>query len=295
MSVAKTSIGLLLCGLVLGPLTGCTAFQSVCSKQWMEGAFSDADPPIDHVAVRWDDRLRTAQNPADYTSGIPGLIGRVYLISEQTNQMCEARGTIVVGMLDMTPTAQGKPPVPVAEWVFDEEYLKKHKVKDPISNVAYTVFLASKEYRPEMRKVKLLVKYVTRNGEQHMADHSLLTLQTSDQPAATLRETVGTKLDRQFDMQAPMPAQRLQGASQGMPYTPVQMDKIMPPPGPTTSPSASGYKQNAPDPQADAPFQPIIMNPQSRNPGLTPPAIAPDILPTLPADKTTIRYLPPSR
>jgi hypothetical protein len=291
----RRAVWLLLCGLVFFPSAGCTAFQTACSSKWMDDAFSsDTDASIDHVAARWDHHLRTAPDPRDFTAGTIGIIGRVYLESEQTNKMCEAHGTIVIGMLDMTPTASGKPPVLIANYKFDAETLRKLKVKDPFSDVAYTVFLPWTEYRPEIKQVKLLVKYITRQGEQHMADASVVTLQPTDQPAATMQETVGPTLKRQFDMQVAQP-QRLQGAPPGMPYTPVQMDKIMPPAGPPMAPpQANGYRPNAPQQQADAPYQPIIMNPQPRNSAtMVPQAIAPDIQPSLPAEKTTIQYLPP--
>src|SRR4051794_32382797 len=118
MSVAKTLsrvrvVGIFLCSLVLGPLTGCTTFQTVCSSKWLEGAFPVEEIEVDHIAVRWDNRLRTAPDPTNYTATTPGLLGRVYLFSEENKKTCEANGAIVVAMLDMTPTVSGRAPVPV--------------------------------------------------------------------------------------------------------------------------------------------------------------------------------------
>ena len=304
----RRAVGLLLCGFLLGPLTGCTLFQSVCSTKWMEGAFSgEAEPPIDHVIVRWDNNIRTAQNPLTHTSVIPGMIGRVYLLSDETTQACEAHGTIVVGMLDMTPVTSGKPPVPIAEWMFDSETLKQLKKKDPVG-VGYTLFLPWEGYRPEIMKVKLLVKYVTQKGATHLADPSLVSLQTGDQSLMTMHEAVGPTLERQFEPQVPTPNKLPPGATQPIQYAPVQ-PKLAPPP--QVSPTLPQTKAVSVPPvqqqqqQPEAPYQPIVMQSQVQTPPTVPQTgnqvqyvpITERQLPAgslvLPPPGTTIKYLPP--
>ena len=229
---------------------------------WRRPFSSDTDSLVDHVAVRWDNHIRIyAPNPLDYTTGITGIIGRVYLLSEQAERMCEAHGNIVVGMYDMTPTASGKPLVLLYNYKFDAESLKKMKVRDPIGD-AYTVFLPWPDYRPEIKQVKLIVKYITRKGEQHVAEPSSVTLQSGDQPAAVLSEKTGPTLERQFDMRPTMPTIPGKGVAQGPPQpmpdgVPVQIDKLMPPTGPAL-PQANGNRPGNVQ-QPDAPYQAIVM------------------------------------
>jgi hypothetical protein len=182
---------LLFSGLLLGSMTGCTAFGQVCSEKWITGNWiaSDADLPVDHMMVFWNNELMITQDNLNGGAPLPGLVGRLQLLNEDTGRQVEAHGKVMVCMFDMTPVPSGKPAIKVAEWSFDEKSLKQLKKKkiDTFGG-GYTLFLPWDTYRPDVKQVQLQVAYIPTDGPPRYGEPSKLTLQTDDLPKAIFQE-----------------------------------------------------------------------------------------------------------
>jgi hypothetical protein len=102
------------------------------------------------VVVTWQNRVQFAADPTNGGAPTPGFAGRVYLFGPDLGFPVVATGTLVFDLYDETAGA----PHLIERWNLDPETVKRLLKKDVIG-WGYTVFLPSKEARPEMTKVRL--------------------------------------------------------------------------------------------------------------------------------------------
>jgi hypothetical protein len=180
---------LLLGGMLLGPLIGCTAFQSMGTNDWFNTNWLDASPeqPVNNLLSRWDNRVKMVEDTVNHGSAVPVLAGALYLFNDQTHSSVDARGSVVVQMHDITHLASGKPAEKMAEWRFDAERLRMLKRKDTFGE-GYTLVLPWYEYRPDIKEVRLQICYIPAKGTPHYSEPQNVTLQGADQPVPVLEE-----------------------------------------------------------------------------------------------------------
>jgi hypothetical protein len=133
--------------------------------------------PAFQVVAWWNNQVLTAPDPVHGGAATPGLAGRVYLFGPQLDFPIEGDGTIVVDLYDPSAptTAPGGTAVPLEEWRFDKDTLKRLQRKDVIG-WGYTVFLPWGSYRPEIKQVRLQVRYEPPKGSPLYAESSPLAL-----------------------------------------------------------------------------------------------------------------------
>jgi hypothetical protein len=189
--LVRRACWLLLGGMLLSPLTGCTGFQSIASDKWLEGRWLQGDPeqPVNHVLTIWDGSVRVAQDTVNGGASVHGLVGRLLLLNEETGRGMDALGTVMVCMHDMTDAPAGKEPIRIAEWKFDAKSLKQLKKTDKFGD-GYTLFLPWDTYRSNIKQVHLQVCYVSEKGTKHYTEPVNLTLQTGDLPRSVLQTSI---------------------------------------------------------------------------------------------------------
>jgi hypothetical protein len=188
-ALMRRACRLLLGGMLLCPLIGCTAFQSMGTNDWLNAKSLDWSPeqPVDHMLTRWDNRVKMVEDTVNRGSAVPVLAGMVYLFNDQTHSCVDARGWVAVQLHDITHVASGKPAEKIAEWRFDAERLRMLKRKDPLGE-GYVLPLLWYEYRPDIKEVRLQIRYVPEKGTPRYSEPQNVTLQPADQLGPVVEE-----------------------------------------------------------------------------------------------------------
>ncbi len=173
--------------LAVAPVSGCTAFQQLSTKNWLDASWFEGDSakPASQVLTRWDNRVRITENSQAAGAPLTGLAGRVYFFNEDIKKAVDANGFILVQMYDMTEIRPGVPPKKLAVWQFDPHSLKRLKGED-VAGPNYTLFLPWEEYDPAVKKVQLQVSYYPLRGTPYYTNPQMLTLQPDDAPTPTI-------------------------------------------------------------------------------------------------------------
>jgi hypothetical protein len=182
---ALAAVGLLL------PLAGCVD-PSLLVKQ------AAPRTPACQVVARWFPEVATTPDPARGGMPVSGLVGRVYLFGQEVGAPLSGDGSLVVDLYDETPGARPAEatPVPLEEWRFDPETLKRLQRQDPVG-WGYTLFLPWSTYRAEITHVRLMVRYLPTTGSALFSDSAPIVLrkdetvswQNTDVPALRARPT----------------------------------------------------------------------------------------------------------
>jgi hypothetical protein len=139
------------------------------------------------VEVAWNSEILMASNTENGNHPMPGLAGRLYVFGEKVGRPLEAPGavTIVLYAIDK----ENKVGPPLAKWELDSVALRKLGRTDAIG-FGYTIFLPWLEYRPEIRRVQLDVRYVPDGGQPLFAQSSTLALHQDGPPATFTNQLV---------------------------------------------------------------------------------------------------------
>jgi hypothetical protein len=139
------------------------------------------------VEVAWCNQVMTTSNTENDNRPVQGLAGRLYVFSEEIGRPLEAPGavTIVVYAVDK----DNKVGPPLATWNFDSATLRKLGRKDAIG-FGYTLFLPWLEYKPEIRRVQLDVRYVPDGGQALFAPSTTLALHQDGPPPGFTNQLV---------------------------------------------------------------------------------------------------------
>lgn len=144
------------------PLLAALAAGCVTSSSWLSPD-DDTLPPKPSQACQvvavWQNSVAFASDPAHGGNPAPGFAGRVYLFGPNIDFPRTAEGGLVVDMIDETT----QPPRWLERWNVDSENLQRLVKKDYIG-WGYTVFLPSKELRPEMTKIRLRTAFQAPKG-----------------------------------------------------------------------------------------------------------------------------------
>jgi hypothetical protein len=117
---------------------------------------------------------------------MPGLAGRLYVFGEDLRPL-EAPGKLTVVVYAVDKDNKAGPPL--ATWNFDSITLRKLGRKDAIG-YGYTLFLPWLEYKPEIRRVQLDVRYVPDGGQPLFAPSSTIALHQDGPPATFTNQLI---------------------------------------------------------------------------------------------------------
>lgn len=106
------------------------------------------------VVCIWENNVMTVADSANGGVPVQGFAGRVYLFDTKQKFTMLAEGMLTVDLIDESCD----PAKWVERWNIDTETLQRLK-KEDMMGWGYTVFLPSKEYRPDMTKIKLKVAF----------------------------------------------------------------------------------------------------------------------------------------
>ncbi|MFO0879227.1 MAG: hypothetical protein U0840_17925 [Gemmataceae bacterium] len=140
--------------LAVGLSTGCV------STEWTTLKTFGAMQPTKacQIVCTWNNSVALVPDPVHNGQLNPGFVGRIYLFGPTIDYPLLAEGALAVDLFDEAHN----PPKWVERWEIDPETLRRLSRKDMIG-CGYTVFLPSKEYKPEMSKVRLRTAFKAAN------------------------------------------------------------------------------------------------------------------------------------
>jgi hypothetical protein len=118
-------------------------------------------PAAYQVVATWYPEVVVTPDPAHGGAPVHGLAGRVYLFGPEISFPLAGDGTMVVDLFNDTPDA--KATVPLEEWRFDKDTLKRLQRRDAVG-WGYTLFLPWGTYQPEIKRVHLRLRYEPAKG-----------------------------------------------------------------------------------------------------------------------------------
>lgn len=145
--------------------------------------------PVGSVVMAFEPFISVADDTIHPGGQIPGLLGQVWLFTDEGKKTIPARGGIEAELFDMTHAAAGKLPERLAEWTFHPKDLRRLKREDKIG-IGYTLFLPWEKYDPSIKKVQLRLAYVDEHGVRHTPAPSTLVLRG-------LKEAIPVHIDEQ--------------------------------------------------------------------------------------------------
>ena len=144
------------------------------SLPYVSNLSGDEPPPPGQafqVVAWWQPEVRYAADPTRNGAAIPGLAGRIYLFGQEPCHPFPGDGGFVMDLFD----ASGSQEVQLEEWRFDPDTMKRLLRRD-IMGWGYTVFLPWGTYRPEIKQVRLQVRYEPPGGSPLYAQSAPLAL-----------------------------------------------------------------------------------------------------------------------
>lgn len=156
--------------LIAALLPGCITFPT------MPGA----DPlhrPVCQLVATWQHKVVFAPDPVHGGAESPGLLGRLYLFSQELDYPVIGDGSLVVDLYVMEQPDPKQPAQPrlLEKWQFDAATLKRLLRKDVIG-WGYTVFLPWGSFRPDISQVQLKVRYETAQKMPFFTESGALTI-----------------------------------------------------------------------------------------------------------------------
>lgn len=145
VAMRKSLLGII-AGLLAALSVGCVATESnFLTRQ--------TPPPCTgkacQIVCTWMNSVAMVPDPTKGGKPGPGFVGRVYLFGETIDHPLLAQGKLIVDLIEESgPEARW-----VERWEIDPDTLQRLVRKDLIG-WGYTIFLPSKEYHPEMSKIR---------------------------------------------------------------------------------------------------------------------------------------------
>lgn len=136
-------------------------------------------PPVAQIEGAWRNHLDHLPDPAKGGAMSPGLAGQVFLF-DRALRFAPANGSLTVEMFDESKPGFRNASAPrVGQWTFDRETLKGLKAVDETFGDSYTLFLPWPDYRPDISRVRLAVRYDPDGGAPLFASAATITLDAS--------------------------------------------------------------------------------------------------------------------
>jgi hypothetical protein len=149
------------------------AATTTSSFSWFTGK-DKSKSQVSEIAIGWRNWIDYLPDPTKNGVNGPGLAGQMFLFGPGL-QTVEADGSLTVDLFDETPRPPGQPGNVPERWNFDRETLKKLRSVDERFGKCYVLFLPWPTYRPDVTKVRLVVRYQA-DGKTIMPEETKLTL-----------------------------------------------------------------------------------------------------------------------
>jgi hypothetical protein len=130
----------------------------------------------------WQNNVMTVPDSANGGVPVRGFAGRVYLFGPNMDFPLLCEGQLTVDLVDESCD----PPRWVERWNIDPDTLQRLKKKD-VLGWGYTVFLPSKEYRPDMGKIKLKTTFQAPKTPPIYTENQVTIAATND-PTPEIRQ-----------------------------------------------------------------------------------------------------------
>lgn len=131
----------------------------------LTGGKEKAGPPATQLIVGWRKRVEYLPDPMKNNALSPGLVGEMFLFSAGS-QFVTPSGPLTVEMYDDTarPGVNPQPPPKLGQWRFEKDVIKQLATPHEWFGKCYALFLPWPDYKPDMSKVRLIVKYEPEGG-----------------------------------------------------------------------------------------------------------------------------------
>jgi len=132
-----------------------------------------APPPVCQVVATWCADLAETSDPTNHGKPVRGIAGRVYLFGAEVSNPLVGNGAVIVDLFDVT--SGPKSDLPLEEWRFDPDTLKRLQHRDTIG-AGYSMFLPWGTYKPEIKRVQLRVRYEPVKGTPLYTESGNITI-----------------------------------------------------------------------------------------------------------------------
>jgi hypothetical protein len=139
------------------------------------------------VLVAWNNQIVTTPDPVNGNRETPGLAGRLYVFGDDEGHPLVAPGAVAVCVRAVD--REGKTGPALATWSFDSVSLQRLGRKDAIGH-GYTLFLPWLEYKPEIVRVQLDVRYLPDGGQPLFAPTTTMSLHQDGTPMMNTSQLV---------------------------------------------------------------------------------------------------------
>jgi hypothetical protein len=163
-----------------GPLKQASAvFPSGPSLPKMVGKGAGPKGQMVLMEAMWQNRVAYLPDPARNGAAGAGLVGQLLLYGPNW-QLATPDGPLTVELYDETPR-QGRPTESVflGRWTFDKDTLRLLRINDERWGPCYALFCPWPDYRADVLRVRLTVKYQPEGGYPIYAEPITMTLDSS--------------------------------------------------------------------------------------------------------------------
>jgi hypothetical protein len=172
-------------GLTVVLTSGC-----VNTEPFLAGKEAPPTGPVCQAAGAWNNEIAYAADPTHFGQMNPGLAGRIYLFGPIADFPRIGEGSLVVDLYDETHVPSSQQKVPLEEWYFDKDTLKRLVRRDYIG-WGYTVFLPWGTFKPEISQIRLKVRFEPVNGNAAIYDESSVTIHKTGVSHRNTQVTLG--------------------------------------------------------------------------------------------------------
>jgi hypothetical protein len=172
-------------GSVIAAVATACSLLSLCGCVGLEGFVNLTDSPptgtVCQIVATWNKEVMFAPDPANGGRPSPGITGRLYLFGPQIDVplACEGSLTVDLFIVDQpsaaSPPDKGGGPRLLEEWRLDKNTLHCLLRKDPIG-WGYTLFLPWGTYRPEIKQIRLKLRYDPPQGAPLYTESGIVSL-----------------------------------------------------------------------------------------------------------------------
>lgn len=138
-------------------------------------------PTVQLVQTMWENRIVETEDVVNQGAPLPGIAGRVYLFGGKLGHPVQGKGTFHVMAHEVLPDGKS---VPMEAWEIDPVAMQKLGSTDLIG-WGYTVFLPFTNPRPDVKHVKMQVKFTPENGTPLFSPTTAVSLSDEPRPVIT--------------------------------------------------------------------------------------------------------------
>lgn len=147
------------------------------------------DGPATEILANWSKQVQVGMDPVSQ-SPMPAITGRIYFFDSSGGYPIGVEGDLTVELYEQRIDPTGKPKL-LETWKFDPESLKLLGRNDTLG-FGYNLALPWSTYRPDIRRVHMVVKFEPKHGMPLTAMSHVISLD-HDQPEQVAK-TTGKKL-----------------------------------------------------------------------------------------------------